>query len=337
MFPLLINNTFKRLQVMKANWFVFLTLFLSASMSAQSAVASSDWPGKWDSSPKPVENPVVYYYYELTKASEGFNWKSVKRDVPYGPNEIVRAGRADFVSRSQAVDYVNKLTFDLSVGASGERRLTVRSQGVDDEVFYFVPVFFKAGFDCRKASTAIEKSICTDKRVAMADLEINQQYKKARMKLAGIERKVLKTSQRSWIKQRNQCLVTDKVDMSCLALSYANRLATLQKINNPVLGRDEGVNSSYLAGLEKTRAVINKNVPILLVVAGEQPDWAVDLMKRSAAYKVINKADKTTLLITYAYASVCWPSDCMEHVELVVSVDSSGNLKVVKKQVSEKI
>ena len=322
---------------MKAIQFFLLTLFLSASISTQTVAASSDWQGKWDSSRKPVESPVVYYYYELTKASEGFSWKSVKRDVPYGPNEQVRAGRADFVSQSQAVDYNNKITFDLSVSASGDKRLTVRSQGSDKEVFYFVAAFFKAGFDCRKASTAIEKSICTDKRVAMADLEINQQYKKARQRLSGIERKALKTTQRSWIKQRNKCLVADKVDMSCLALSYANRLATLQKINNATLGKGEGIDVGYLFGLEKTKAVINNTLPILLVIASEQPDWAVDLMKRSAVYKVEKVGDKTMLSITYAYASVCWPADCMVHVKLIVSVDGSGNHKVVKKQTSEKL
>jgi len=322
---------------MKIFRIIVLNLFLLASVPAQSVAAPSDWQGKWDSARKPVENPVVYYYYEITKASEGFNWKSVNRDVPYGPNERIRVGHADFVSQSQAVDSDNKLTFYLSVGESGERRLEVSSQGSDNEIFYFVPAFYKAGFDCRKASTAIEKSICTDKRIAMADLQINQQYKKARKKLSGIERKSLRSSQRSWIKQRNKCFVADNVDMSCLALSYANRLATLQKINNPALGKGGGVDSDYLEGLKQTQAVINNTVPILLIVAREQPDWAVDLMKRSATYRVEKIADKTVLSITYDYASVCWPADCMVHVNLIISVDGSGKYKVVKKQLSENI
>ena len=317
--------------------FFILNLLLLASITAQSVAVSSGWQGKWDSAPKPVENPVVYYYYEITKASEGFNWKSVNRDVPYGPNERVRVGRADFVSQSQAVDSDNKLTFNLSVSESGERRLLVSSQGLDNEIFYFVPVFFKAGFDCRKASTAIEKSICTDKRIAMADLQINQQYKKARKKLSSIDRKSLRSSQRSWIKQRNKCFVAGKVDMSCLALSYANRLATLQKINNPALGKGDGVDSDYLAGLEQTKAVINNTVPILLIVASEQPDWAIDLMKRSATYKVEKMADKTVLSIFYDYASVCWPADCMVHVNLIIGLDNSGKHRVVRKQLSENI
>ena len=312
-------------------------LFLLAILFSQTIYASPGWQGKWDSLRKPVENPVVYYYYEITKTAEGINWKSVKRDVPYGPNEQVRSGQADFVSRSQAVDYNNNLTFDLSMAASGKPQLVVRSHGSDVANFYFVPRFFKAGFNCNKASTAIEKAICTDKRIAMADLQINREYKKARITLKSGERKLLKLFQRAWIKQRNRCHTKGKVDMSCLALSYANRLATLQKINNPTLGSGEGVNYSYIAGLQKTRAAIHKNVPILLVVASEQQQWAVELMKHPAVYKVDKSDNKAVLTAGYSYNSVCWPDDCIINIELIISVDGSGDIKVVKSQKSKKL
>jgi len=326
--------------VYKINLHVFVTLvlFLLTSLFAQ-AVLSSSWQGKWDSSKKRLENPVVYYYYELKPSSEGFNWRSIKRDVPYGPNEQVRTGRADFVSKTQAIDYDNKLTFDLSDDASDARVLTVRSQASDSivERFYFVPVFFKAGFDCNKASTVIEKAICSDKRIALADLEINQQYKAARKKLTATEKKSLKTSQRGWIKQRNRCKVSGKADMACLALSYAHRLATLQKINNPVFGSGEGVNSTYLQGLQETKAAISSNVPLLLVVASEQHEWAVELMKYNVDYIVDQLGGETILTASYSYNSVCWPADCVISVVLDVRIDGAGNIKVAKNQQSKNL
>ena len=318
--------------------FVTLVLFLLTSLFAQ-AVLSSSWQGKWDSSKKRLENPVVYYYYELKPASEGFNWRSIKRDVPYGPNEQVQVGRADFVSKTQAVDYDNKLTFDLSYATSGARVLTVLSQEPDPiaETFYFVPVFFKAGFDCNKASIVIEKAICTDKRIALADVEINQQYRAARKKLTGTEQKSLKTSQRGWIKQRNRCKASGEADMACLALSYAHRLAKLQKINNPAFGSGEGVNSTYLQGLQKTKAAISSNVPLLLVVASEQREWAVELMKHNADYNVDQLGSETVLSASYSYNSVCWPADCIISVVLDVSIDGAGNIKVARNQQSKNL
>lgn len=327
--------------VIKVNQYAYSFIFivLIISLFSPSAFASSSWQGKWDSSRKPVENPVVYYYYELTDSSEGFSWKSVSRDVPYGPNQQVSSGKADFVSESQAVDYNNKLIFDIRRGDSGERVLTVSSQEQDSivENFYFVPVFHKAGFDCNKASTSIEKAICTDRRIAMADLEINQQYKKARKLLADVERRSLITSQRSWIKQRNRCRVGGKADINCLALSYAHRLATLQKINNPVLGGGEGINPNYLFGLQKSNTAINSNVPFLLLVASERLEWAVEIMKHPVSYNVNQVDDKTILSARYAYKSVCWPADCIINVVMDISIDRAGNIKVVKNKQSKNL
>ena len=327
------------LRKINLNVFFSISVLLVSVLFSPAVFCSSSWQGKWDSSVNPVENTTTYYYYELKNTSEGFNWKSISRDVPYGPNEQVRSGRADFVSKTQAIDYENKLTFNLAKNASGSMMLTVRLQAQNSvsENFYFVPVFFKAGFDCNKASTAIEKAICSDKRIAMADLEINQQYKRARKKLAGAERKSLKISQRSWIKQRNRCRADGKVDLSCLALSYAHRLAALQKINNPVLGVGDRVNSSYLSGLQKTKASINSNMPLLLIVASEQNEWAVELMKQAVIYSVDRAGDKTVLSASYSYNSVCWPADCVINVVLNISIDGSGKIKVVKNQQSKNL
>lgn len=316
-----------------------VSTFLFSVLFSQAVISTSSWQGKWDSSVNPVENPTTYYYYELKSTSEGFNWKSINRDVPYGPNEQVRSGRADFVSKTQAIDYENKLTFDLGKNTSGTMMLTVRLQDQNSvsESFYFVPMFYKAGFDCNKASTAIEKAICTDKRIALADLEINKQYKKARKRLASAERKSLLITQRSWIKQRNGCRDAGEVDLSCLALSYAHRLATLQKMNAPVLGAGERVNSAYLLGLQKQKAIINSNIPLLLIIASEQNEWAAELMKHAATYTVARADDQTVLSVSYSYNSVCWPADCVINVVLNIIVDESGIIKVIRKQQSKNL
>lgn len=317
--------------------FLSLVLFSHAAFALDRST-QEHWRGKWDSLPTPVENPSTYYYYELTPGTEGFSWKSINRDVPYRPNEEINTGAADFVSGTEALDKANQLVFLLGKDAAGKPTLTVRTQtqATGGEIFYAEPKFYLAGFDCAKASTVIENAICSDRRLAMADLQINQLYQKLRKSLTGAELKAIKTSQRRWIKHRNRCTKDDGADQSCLALSYAHRLATLQKSANPALGSGEGVNTSYLAGLQRLNEALNKNMPLLLVVACVNRDWAIELMKYPVNYTMEKEPGKTLLIGHYAYDTVCWPDDCVIEITLSISADSGGKLDVTRSQQSRK-
>lgn len=58
-------------------------------------------------------------------------------------------------------------------------------------------------FNCKRASTAIEKEICENEEVALADSAMSFIYKKSRKSLSKEGRKKLKLEQRAWIKERD--------------------------------------------------------------------------------------------------------------------------------------
>jgi uncharacterized protein len=81
---------------------------------------------------------------------------------------------------------------------------------------------FAAGFDCRKASTAIEKMICSDEELSQQDEQLAELYAKS---LAVVSYKDdLQRQQRHWInKERNTCK-----DKDCLRLEYSSRIGILE-------------------------------------------------------------------------------------------------------------
>lgn len=79
---------------------------------------------------------------------------------------------------------------------------------------------FAASFDCGKASTPVEKAICSDERLSNLDSELGRAYKAALQNSTAPAD--LKTEQKNWIAQRNRC-----TDMTCLASAYQARLASL--------------------------------------------------------------------------------------------------------------
>ena len=308
-------------------------------VTALESSAEKKWAGKWDQVQAPRENPEVYYYYQIKLNDDGFAWESVNREVPYGPNEEQKNGSAYFVDEFKATDHDNKLMFTLIESSDGAMSMTVKEikQNTEGEKFYYIAPYYKAGFNCAKASTVIEKAICTNKRIALADREMNVQYISAKKNLNKAQAKALKTEQRSWIKQRNACTKNKKADISCLRLSYAHRLATLQKINNPALGDGNGINSSYLAGLKDTKTELKSNIPFLLALASEQEQVAVDLMNNKAQdfkYTVDQSEKGTELKGQYYYDSICWPADCSIDVSFSFTVNSQGKLKISKSQKS---
>ena len=80
-------------------------------------------------------------------------------------------------------------------------------------------------FDCNKASTKVEKLICSDDELAKLDVEMNKWYKKARLwratysKLSNIE---LQDSQNRWLQRRNnfECLPKEVDKKKCLTSLY---------------------------------------------------------------------------------------------------------------------
>jgi uncharacterized protein YecT (DUF1311 family) len=79
-------------------------------------------------------------------------------------------------------------------------------------------------FDCAKASSNIEKMICGSATLAKADADLATVYHSALQQAAGDQLSSIKSAERDFIKQRNQCQTAD-----CVNGVYLTRLAQLQQ------------------------------------------------------------------------------------------------------------
>jgi len=93
-----------------------------------------------------------------------------------------------------------------------------------------------AGFDCSKATSWVEKRICTDPALSKLDGTLAATYRKALDKTADAE--ALRASQRTWLTQRRDACTSD----ACLSEVYHERL---QQLNRVVAG---GTGATDLAG-----------------------------------------------------------------------------------------
>lgn len=77
-----------------------------------------------------------------------------------------------------------------------------------------------ASFDCTKATTAVEKLICTDAELSKFDEELNAAYKAALQDKTQAD--TIKQAQKKWLKERNTC-----ADLACVESAYKTRLQEL--------------------------------------------------------------------------------------------------------------
>ena len=83
-----------------------------------------------------------------------------------------------------------------------------------------------AGFDCSKASSFVEKTVCSDRELSNLDDLLATSYKRALSKSSDLNS--LKSQQREWIKQgRDQCK-----DIACIRAAYSKRLAELNTLQD---------------------------------------------------------------------------------------------------------
>ena len=83
-------------------------------------------------------------------------------------------------------------------------------------------------FDCVKASTQIEKVLCSGGNSGMGwiDQTMAALYKEVR-EAPGTDASTLQANQRAWLARRNKCTGSDEEVMGCLFDSYRSRFAEL--------------------------------------------------------------------------------------------------------------
>lgn len=94
-------------------------------------------------------------------------------------------------------------------------------------VFWTIPWSSVTHADnCDQARNTYDDIYCTNKVYASADAELNKNYQLLRTKLNSHQKAILKTSQLSWIRDRdNECTTSTGVDVGC-------RLRTTQERNH---------------------------------------------------------------------------------------------------------
>lgn len=90
----------------------------------------------------------------------------------------------------------------------------------------FISNSIAASFDCHKATSNVEKMICSDVTLAAYDLLLARQYNKTRSVLLDYPKKNLKHKQRLWLKKRDKLCRTIE---TCI-LAYEQRISLLKTI-----------------------------------------------------------------------------------------------------------
>nr|WKF55895.1 Lipoprotein LprI [Paraburkholderia busanensis] len=91
---------------------------------------------------------------------------------------------------------------------------------------------FGASFDCTKAASNVEKTICADKSLNALDEQLGQQYQETLTNLTADEATNTRTAQRNWLAERNTCESQAANERDCLKNSMSGRLKALQTLSD---------------------------------------------------------------------------------------------------------
>ena len=125
------------------------------------------------------------------------------------------------------------------------------------------------GFDCAKATTPIDRLICSDQDLAALDRKLTERYVQLRDRLSPEGLTVLRDSQRKWLAGRKECMTGDTAAL-CLSSQYTERtndlaaqyktagtLSIENRENNRRIPRwrvDESDSFPWMAGTPQARA-----------------------------------------------------------------------------------
>ncbi len=87
---------------------------------------------------------------------------------------------------------------------------------------------YSTSFDCKKAASQIEKTICESKPLADADVELGLIYKNLISNLDPRDKRLLKKEQIEWLKKRNTSCPSSS-NVACIQALYAQRIEALKK------------------------------------------------------------------------------------------------------------
>ncbi|WP_334035273.1 lysozyme inhibitor LprI family protein [Burkholderia cepacia] len=124
-----------------------------------------------------------------------------------------------------------------AISAGDALHISVRSVAAAALLTLLPAAAHAAGFDCAKAASSTEKTICADAALSKLDGDLAAAWKQALAK--GGDTAALKAAQLKWLKQRDRC----GADELCLGDRYRERLASL---NGRPLAADRWQQTWYL-------------------------------------------------------------------------------------------
>ncbi|CAO3407860.1 hypothetical protein [Azospirillum largimobile] len=190
-------------------------------------------------------------------------------------------------------------------------------------------------FDCKAASTPVEKTICADPKLADADQEIADAYKTLQSLSDAADRERLRAEQKAWLAQRNQCATAGSGLAACLSpVLDARRSALAESVPKAVAALSaivDGIAADPAGAakrLSEIRGGLGKGWSAYLLRFGPSPDRAkaetllreaVEAIEDPYARETASGVDLTTddgfltaLRVVSDDVEMAWPCSVME-------------------------
>jgi len=199
-----------------------------------------------------------------------------------------------------------------------------------------------AGFDCKKARTTIEKTICSDSALGRADEQMNNAYKKLMKSLESVEAQNFQQEQREWLEFRNvNCLAED---VPCLLAINLERAAILNFRMSPQfttaattqISGMYAINSHMVMRIQPLSAQ-----KVFIEIAGAEPikvSWVCNFSGSGELNKnevvITHESDNTPITFTFVGNTVEVKGENLEHF-----CGLGGNIsgKYIKRSVEKKL
>lgn len=132
------------------------------------------------------------------------------------------------------------------------------------KAFLIFLIFFShlcaTSFDCDKATTDVEKSICSSSSLSKLDDKLSIKYNFIKKRISKNENNLFLKTQRQWLKERNQCGVSSSIE-DCLISIYKDRISNFEVKYSKILFDypSEGVIKNICASLAKNPKLFIQN------------------------------------------------------------------------------
>lgn len=199
-----------------------------------------------------------------------------------------------------------------------------------------------ASFDCKKAQTSIENTICYNPALSRADEQMGNAYKKLMKSLEFVEAQNLLQEQREWLEFRNvNCLAED---VSCLLAINQDRAAILNFRMSPQFTTSATTQISGMYAINSHMVMRIQPMSaqkVFIEIAGAEPikvSWVCNFSGAGELNKnevvITHESDNTPITFTFVGNTVEVKGENLEHF-----CGLGGNIsgKYIKRNMEKKV